>query len=67
MALPKPGRNLPRRGEDNRKIGLALLGEWRRERNQDCVGIPQRVVIGGRVERPLIDSACSRSDGTSSM
>ena len=41
--------------EDDREIRLALLRQRRRQRDQDRVGVGDRVVIGGRCDETRID------------
>ena len=55
MPLAETARDLARRVEHDREIGLALLGERRRQRDQDRVGLLEDVVVGCRVEPALVD------------
>ena len=55
VPLAEAARDLARRVEHDREIGLSLLGERRRQRDQDRVGLREDVVVGCRVEPALVD------------
>ena len=55
VALAEPRRDLLGRRAHDREVGLALLRERRRQRDQDRVGLAQLVVVGRRAQAALVD------------
>ena len=55
MALAEARRDLLGRRTDDREVGLALLRERRRQRDQDRVGLAQLVVVGRGAQAALVD------------
>src|SRR5262249_7670437 len=63
VALAEPGRDPLRRLEDDRQVRLALVGERRREGDQERVGLAPRVVVAGGGEAPGVDQLAERLRG----
>ena len=58
MSFPQPFCAIcSSRGVDDREVGLSLLRERRRERNQNRVGVAQLVVVGRGVQSTLVHEA----------
>ena len=55
VARAQPRRDLLGRRAHDREVGLALLRERRRQRDQDRVGLAQLVVVGRRAQAALLD------------